>query len=71
LQHPAGLREVTRVELKIPHADSPSPELAAVTVPGLAQLRGGSQYLVELGFDEELRGQHVDFRPLLPLRFRW
>jgi len=71
LRHRAGLREVTRVELTSPHAGSPSPELAAVTVSGLAQLRGGSQYLVELGFDEELRGQQVDFQPLLPLRFRW
>lgn len=53
------------------HADSISPELAAVTGPGLAQARAAKDYLVELGFDGEPLGQQADFRPLLPLRFRW
>jgi hypothetical protein len=71
LMHPAGLRELTRVEVVSPHADSVSPEMAAVTGDGLAGFRAGPEYLVELGFDGESQGQHRDFRPLLPLVFRW
>ena len=71
LEHRAGLREMTRLELASPHADRLSPEITAVTSAGLAQLRTGSEYLVELGFDGESRGQQADFRPLLPLLFRW
>jgi len=71
LAHRAGLREVTRVEIVSSHADRLSSEMAAVTGAGLAQLRAGPEYLVELGFDGELQGQQADFRPLLPLVFRW
>jgi len=45
--------------------------MTAVTSAGLAQLRPGSEYLVELGFDGESQGQEADFWPLLPLVFRW
>jgi len=69
--HRADLREVTRVEVVSPHAGSLSPEMTAVTTAGLVQLRLGSEYLVELGFDGESQGQESDFRPLLPLVFRW
>jgi len=69
--HRAGLREVTRVEVVSPHADRLSSEMAAVTGAGLAQFRAGLEYLVELGFDGESQGQQADFRPLLPLVFRW
>ncbi len=71
LSHRTGLREVTRVELASPHTERTSPEMAAVTGAGLVQLRAGPEYLVELGFDGESQGHHADFRPLLPLVFRW
>ncbi len=71
LQHSAGLREITRVELVSPHAGGPSPELRAVTDANLARLRSGGQYLVELGFDGELRGQKAEFQPALPLVLLW
>ncbi|HTL56067.1 MAG TPA: VOC family protein [Candidatus Limnocylindrales bacterium] len=71
LLHRARLREVTRVELTSPHAESLSVELAAVTSAGPVQLRVGTQYVVELGFDGESQGQAADFRPLLPVRFCW
>jgi hypothetical protein len=70
-EHPAGLREMTRVQLASPHADRLSAEMTTVTATGLAHLRQGTEYLVELGFDGESQGQHADFRPLLPLLFRW
>src|SRR5439155_22498135 len=56
LEHAAGLREITRVELVSPHAGGPSPELRAVTHADLVRLRSGTRYLVELGFDGELKG---------------
>lgn len=71
LAHRAGLREVTRVELTNPCAESLSPEMAAVTNAGLVQMRAGPEYLVELGFDGESQGHQADFRPLLPLVFGW
>jgi hypothetical protein len=69
--HNVSLREVTRVALTSPHANRLSAELAAVTNAGLAQVRAGSEYLVELGFDGESQAQRADFRPVLPLVFRW
>ena len=69
--HRAGLREVTRVVVVSPHADRLSPEMSAVTGIGLAQLHEGPNYHVELGFDGESQSQQADFRPLLPLVFRW
>jgi hypothetical protein len=71
LHHRAGLHEVTRVALAGLHADGLSPELTAVTGAGLLGLSTGSAYLVEIGFDGESQGQHRDFRPMLPLLFRW
>jgi hypothetical protein len=69
--HRARLRELTRVLLISPQANRLSAELAAVTNAGLARVRAGSQYLVELGFDGESQGLQGDFRPMLPLVFRW
>lgn len=69
--HRVDLREVTRVVVVSPHADRPSPEMAAVTGAGLAQLRAGPNHLLELGLDGESQRQHADFRPLLPLVLRW
>jgi hypothetical protein len=45
--------------------------MTAVATSGVVQFRVGSGYLVELGFDHESSGELADFRPLLPLVFRW
>ena len=71
LRHPADLREVTGVTLCHPCRDGLSPEVMAVAASRVVQLRVGSEYLLEMGFDHESRGQKADFRPLLPLIFRW
>jgi hypothetical protein len=71
MEHSAGLREIARVELVSPHAGAPSPELRAVIRAGLARLRSGAMYLVELGFDGEVEGRQADFRPALPLVLFW
>jgi hypothetical protein len=63
MEHAAGFREVTRVRLT-------SPSSAARAVAGVA-LELGPEHLMEVTFDGGARGGHADFRPALPLVFRW
>jgi hypothetical protein len=71
LEHHIGWREITRVELVSPTADNPSSEFQAVINTNQVRLRVGTEYCVELGFDEEVQGHQVDFRPGLPLIVSW
>jgi hypothetical protein len=71
LEHGVGLREITRVEIVSPVKNNPSRELQAVIDTNQIKLRVGEEYCVELGFDGELQGQKVDFRPGLPLILSW
>jgi len=71
LLHKVGLREITAVRL------SPlSPE--DLSLPAQAAIRSGcvlpgqvSSCLLELDFDGVKQGKMHDFRPTLPLVFRW
>jgi hypothetical protein len=71
LKHHFGLREITRVELVSPASDSLSPEFQAVVDTNQVRVRLGAEYYVELGFDGEVQGHQVDFRPELPLLMSW
>jgi Glyoxalase-like domain len=71
LAHGIGVREITRVELISPVENNPSPELQAAIDTHQIKLRLGSEYYIELGFDREVRGQQIDFRPGLPLIVSW
>lgn len=71
LSHGVGLREMTRVELVSPAAHNLSPELQSVIDTNQIKLRVGGEYCMELGFDEEVQGRQVDFRPGLPLVMSW
>lgn len=71
LKHHVSLREITRVELVSPTADNPSLEFQAAIDTNQVNLRGGAEYYVKLGFDGEVQGQQVDFRPELPLIVSW
>jgi hypothetical protein len=71
LEHGVGLREITRVEIVSPVKNNPSREFQAVIDTNQIKLRVGAKYCVELGFDGELHGQEVDFRPELPLIVSW
>jgi hypothetical protein len=66
-----GLREITRVELVSPATEPPSPALQAAIDTDRVKLRTGGEYCVELGFDGEVQGNRVDFRPGLPLVVSW
>ena len=71
LEHTPGLKEVTGIDVVSPHAANRSVALEAVSRAGLARVRTGAGYLLELGFDGEQQGRLADFRPGLPLVFRW
>ena len=71
LKHDLGLCETTSVELISPVVENLSPELKAVIDTGQAKLRVGKEYCVKLGFDGEVQGHQVDFRPGLPLIMSW
>jgi hypothetical protein len=71
LEHPIGWQEITRVESIAPAADFPSPALQAAIDTERIGLRVGAEYCVELGFDGEVQGHRVDFRPGLPLVVSW
>jgi hypothetical protein len=67
-EHPCGLRAVTRLVVAGPHLDEvPASQQSPLSV----QFRPASEHLLEVGFDGEPRGQSHDFRPTLPLVFRW
>lgn len=71
LNHAVGLREMTRVELVSPAANTLSPEMQAMINTNQVKVRLGTEYFVELGFDGEQQGKQADFRPELPLSISW
>ena len=71
LDHPAGLREVTRVTLAGPRPVRPSEALRALMRTELVGWRENETPRVELGFDGERGGKTQDFRPALPLVLNW
>jgi hypothetical protein len=71
LVHAAGVREVSAVRLGVPGAEPLSATLRAVEATGIATFPRGSEHRLELGFDGERQGGAMDFRPHLPLVFRW
>jgi hypothetical protein len=70
-EHAASLREMTRITLVCPQVDCLSSAFEAVVKAGFLQLRAGNEHCLELGFDGEMKGQTKDFRPTLPVVFRW
>jgi hypothetical protein len=69
--HAGGYRSITRVKIIAPHGGVFSSELKAIAEAGLVGLGSGEEYLMEIGFDGEHETKAMDFRPALPLVFRW
>lgn len=69
--HACRFREITRVEITSPPGDGKSEELTSALDAGLLKMRSGIEYLLEIGFDNEVQGQKKDFRPDLALIFSW
>lgn len=70
VEHPNGIRKVTGLVL----AGEPEPRSAAsraMIEHGVLATRMGNGPLLEVEFDHNKRGRNVDFRPHLPLVFRF
>jgi len=70
LEHPAGLREITTVRVVCPLLEKTSLTLA-MTHAGVISSNTGPENLLELQFDGCHQDRSMDFRPDLPLVFRW
>ncbi len=71
LQHPVGFREVSGVRLAGPGLGRPSEVARAVMGEWAVTLAESTEHLAEVTFDAGEQGRSADFRPLLPLVFRW
>ena len=70
VEHPIGIREITGVTLTTPVALGSAASRAAVE-DGVLRVHEGTKHFVEIEFDGNRRGQTEDFRPNLPLIFRF
>ncbi|RSL18036.1 glyoxalase-like protein [Edaphobacter aggregans] len=70
VEHPIGIREITGVTLTTPAALRSAASTVAVE-NGVLCIREGAKHLLEIEFDGKRRGQTADFRPHLPLIFRF
>nr|WP_314543557.1 VOC family protein [uncultured Massilia sp.] len=69
--HAAGLREITSVKVTVPGVSGWSAAARATMEEGGVVLVEGEEHCLEIGFDGEASGQLYDFRPMLPLIFRY
>ncbi|MBV9928173.1 MAG: VOC family protein [Acidobacteria bacterium] len=71
LVHAAGFGEITGLMITLPNVTSRSESRAGVGRAGVAEFVVGGSHLAEVTFDEGRQGEAYDFRPGLPLLFRW
>lgn len=71
LVHPVGFHEVTAVTIEGPGLERLSETATALAKAGIVALRVGETHLMEVVFDGGSAGRREDFRPELPLVFRW
>jgi len=71
LEHAAGFKEITGLRITLPREKSYSKTLQATERLGLASFSSGPSHLAEVSFHARKQGRVKDFRPELPLLFRW
>jgi hypothetical protein len=71
LNHSAGFREVSGLKLLGPGLALLSDAAQAASQALGIVLGDAPEPMAEVTFDGGMQGQHADFRPLLPLAFRW
>ena len=71
LEHAIGFREMTSLRLRSPQSVPPSAALRAVVEMDIVTVSTGGPSLMEIGFDGEVSGRSMDFRPDLPLVVHW
>jgi Glyoxalase-like domain len=69
--HPKEILEVTGLRITLPSAEPTSGVMRALHQAGIVSFEMGSDHLAEIEFDHAAQDQSADFRPLMPLRFRW
>lgn len=67
LDHAAGLGQVTAVRCTLPASTT----LSAAALASGINITKGDEHLLEISFDNEARGMVQDFRPTLPVIFRY
>jgi hypothetical protein len=72
LDHPAGLRRVSRLKITVAQAGPLSADLlAAAQHCPQVEFAVGPRPLMEVCFDDEAQGRHHEFVLLVPLVFSW
>jgi len=71
LVHPKGVVEITGLRITLPRGKPISGVVRTLQRAGVVSFESGNDHLAEIEFDHGSQGQSADFRPLLPLRFRW
>ena len=71
LDHPVGFAEITGLRITLPEDTSTSPAVRALQGEGWISFDLGEDHLAEFEFDHADQGRSADFRPALPLLFRW
>ncbi len=71
LDHPRGFAEITGLRITLPKSAPPSPAIGALQQAGQVSFDFGEGHLAEMEFDHGKQGGSADFRPALPLLFRW
>jgi hypothetical protein len=71
LEHATGFKQISGVRIALPSGQSSSKALQATERIGLVTLSPGPSQLAEVTFDAYKQGTLKDFRPELPLLFRW
>lgn len=69
--HAAGLHEITSVKVTVPGVSGWSAAARAAMEAGGVVLVEGEEHCLEIGFDGGASGRVHDFRPVLPLTFRY
>ena len=71
LVHPKGLVEITGLRLTLRSGEPISDVVHVLHQAGIVLFETGNDHLAEIEFDHGSQNRSADFRPLLPLRFRW
>ena len=71
LVHPKGVVEITGLRITLPRGKPISGVVRTLQRAGVVSFESCNEHLAEIEFDHGSKGQSADFRPLLPLRFRW
>ena len=71
INHATRMQEVTDVQVIIPSTEPFSNAVDTIQQQGLVKFFTGKEHLLTIEFDCAIQQQVIDFRPHLPLRFRW